>query len=115
MQTTARVIRMVGQGEQAMKQAIESGMLSADTERMAKSVLTQCERAQERARRLEDENRMLMAVNGEYRRMELERIRCEVEREEARAKRRERHARAKRFIRAACWAAAGAAIMWILK
>ena len=111
----ARVIRMVGQGEMAMREAIESGMLSADTERMARKAIADCRRADEKAMRMEEENRMLLAINGEYRKMELERIRCEVEREEARAARRERHARAKRFLGAAFWVAAGAAMMWILK
>ena len=72
MAEAARVIRMVGKGEQQLRDAIQSGMLSIDAERAFKQVL-------EDNKRLRKENRELKERLAVVRESRAEERRCKVE------------------------------------
>lgn len=74
MQSSARVIRLVSEGKDDLKGAIESGMLEADTQRMAQQVMQENAHLRARIEQLTQENAAIMAVNEHYRRMEIESI-----------------------------------------
>lgn len=76
---SARVIRLVGGGADALRQAIESGVMSVEARRLAEQVVRENETLKRRLRACEDENRVLHALNGKYREMELATIRQAVE------------------------------------
>lgn len=79
---SARVIKLVGGGADALRQAIESGVMSVEARRLAEQVVRENETLKRRLRACEDENQALHALNGRYREMELEAIRQAVEAQE---------------------------------
>lgn len=81
---SARVIRLVGGGADALRQAIESGVMSVEASRMAEQVIRENDALKRRLRACEDENRVLRALNGKYREMELTTIQQAVEAQDGR-------------------------------
>lgn len=74
MAEAARVIKLTGAGTDALRQAIESGVLSVEAKRMAERVLKENENLRRRNLHLEMENRDLKTLNRRYRRLEMDTI-----------------------------------------
>ena len=74
----------VSRDADGLRQAVESGMLTADVRRVAEQVAKDNEVLIRAVKRLEEENRELRAVNAEYRQMELASIAQGMEAEQER-------------------------------
>ena len=70
----AKVIKLVGGGTDALRQAIESGVLSVEARRMAERVLAENGALKRRNIALEAENRDLKVLNERYRALEMRTI-----------------------------------------
>lgn len=85
----ARVIRMAGYGAKDLADAIASGMVTGDVRRMAEAAMKENAELKARLRKALEENRALMSINAEYRRMEDATIRAAIEAQEASRSRRD--------------------------
>lgn len=74
MAEAARVIKLVGGGADALRQAIESGVMSVEARRMAERVLAENGALRRRNAALELENRDLKLLNARYRDLEMRTI-----------------------------------------
>lgn len=89
MAETARVIKLVGGGTDALRTAIESGVMSVEARRMAERVLAENGALRRRNVALELENRDLRLLNGRYREMEMRTIDQAIRAQDAGAARRD--------------------------
>ena len=87
----ARVIKLVGGGADALRTAIESGVMSVEARRMAERVLRENEILKRRLRETEEENRDLKVLNRKYREMEMRTIQTAVDAQEGAQARRDWH------------------------
>lgn len=87
----AKVIKLVGGGTDALRQAIESGVLSVEARRMAERVLAENETLRVRLRRAEEENHDLKTLNAKYRDLEMRTIRAAVDAQEGAQARKDWH------------------------
>lgn len=87
----AKVIKLVGGGTDALRQAIESGVLSVEARRMAERVLRENETLRRRLRRAEEENHDLKTLNAKYRDLEMRTIRAAVDAQEGAQARKDWH------------------------
>lgn len=78
----ARVVRLVGGGTDALRQAIESGVMSVEAKRIAEQVLRENSDLRRKLRACEGENRELRTLNRMYRDMEMTTIQQAVEAQE---------------------------------
>lgn len=85
----ARVIKLVGGGADALRTAIESGVMSVEARRMAERVLRENEILKRRLREAEAENRDLKVLNRKYREMEMRTIQTAVDAQEGAQARRD--------------------------
>ena len=74
MAEAARVIKLVGGGADALRQAIESGVMSVEARHMAERVLAENGALRRRNAALELENRDLKLLNARYRDLEMRTI-----------------------------------------
>jgi len=89
MAETARVIKLVGGGADALRTAIESGVMSVEARRMAERVLAENGALRRRNEALALENRDLKLLNARYREMEMRTIDQAVRAQDAGAARRD--------------------------
>lgn len=89
MAETARVIKLVGGGADALRQAIESGVMSVEARRMAERVLAENGALRRRNEALQMENRDLQMLNARYRELEMRTIDQAVRAQDAGAARRD--------------------------
>lgn len=89
MAEAARVIKLTGAGTDALRQAIESGVLSVEARRIAERVIKENEVLRRRNLHLEMENRDLKTLNTRYRRLEMDTIEQAVRAQDASAVRKD--------------------------
>lgn len=95
MAEAAKVIRMTGSGEQQLRDAIQSGMLSVDAERAYRQVLENNKRLRKENRELKERLAVLEANRAEERRCKVEAYRMVIARDSE-------HQRARDWRLAAC-------------
>lgn len=89
MAAAARVIKLTGAGTDALRQAIESGVLSVEAKRMAERVLAENGALKRRNLALETEIRDLRTLNERYRKLEMQTIEQAISAQDASLERRD--------------------------